>query len=138
MLLTSISGIAVLLPPSLQRHPMNSGITKNLTFHIYEFGVVLLTFTFKRINALLVALIWKSAFSLGTQMDIKVGNFTIPSPNGLSSQNVPNLMKGMYFPGLKCTPLTPEPFKPLEPIVPSIFTPTLDSGGDNESDMNPI
>ena len=43
-----------------------------------------------------------------------------------------------YFPGLKCTPLTPEPFKPLEPIIPSIFTPTLDSGGDNESDMNPI
>ena len=40
-----------------------------------------------------------------------------------------------YFPGLKRTPLTPEPF---EPIVPSIFTPTLDSGGDEESDTNPI
>ena len=36
-----------------------------------------------------------------------------------------------YFPGLKCTLLTPEPFEPLEPIIPSIFTPTLDSGGDN-------
>ena len=33
-----------------------------------------------------------------------------------------------YFPGLKCTPLTPEPFEPLEPITPSFFTPTLDSG----------
>ena len=43
-----------------------------------------------------------------------------------------------YFPGLKHTPLTPEPFEPLEPIIPSILTPTLDSGGDNEPDMNPI
>ena len=44
----------------------------------------------------------------------------------------------LYFPGLKRTPLTPEPFEPLEPIAPSHFTPTLDSGGDNEPDVNPI
>ena len=43
-----------------------------------------------------------------------------------------------YFPGLKHTPLTPEPFEPLEPIIPLIFTPTLDSGGDNKPDMNQI
>jgi transposase InsO family protein len=39
-----------------------------------------------------------------------------------------------YFPGLKQTPLTPEPFEP-PPSVP--FTPAPDSGGDSESDTNP-
>jgi len=43
-----------------------------------------------------------------------------------------------YFPGLKRTPLTPEPFELLPPVM---FNPVLDSGGDNELDepaVNPI
>ena len=40
-----------------------------------------------------------------------------------------------YFPGLKCTPLTPEPFE-QPPSIP--FTPVLDLGGDSKSDTNPV
>ena len=40
-----------------------------------------------------------------------------------------------YFPGLKRTPLTPEPFE-QPPSIP--FTPVLDLGGDSESDTNPV
>jgi hypothetical protein len=39
-----------------------------------------------------------------------------------------------YFPGLKHTPLTPEPFEP-PPSVP--FTPVPDLGGDDDSNSNP-
>src|ERR1700679_3880994 len=39
-----------------------------------------------------------------------------------------------YCPGLKHTPLTPEPFEP-PPSTP--FTPGSDSGGDDEPDINP-
>ena len=43
-----------------------------------------------------------------------------------------------YFPGLKQTPLTPEPFEPLSAIA---FNPVLDSGGDsnaNDTPANPL
>ena len=39
-----------------------------------------------------------------------------------------------YFPGLKHTPLTPEPFEP-PPSVPFTCVPNL--GGDDDSDTNP-
>jgi Reverse transcriptase (RNA-dependent DNA polymerase) len=40
-----------------------------------------------------------------------------------------------YFPGLKQTPLTPEPFEPLPAIS---FEPVLDSGGDSDADNTPV
>ena len=40
-----------------------------------------------------------------------------------------------YFPGLKHTPLTPQPFEP-PPDVP--FNPVPDLGGEEESNTNPI
>src|SRR6202789_3814860 len=40
-----------------------------------------------------------------------------------------------YFPGLKRSPLTPEPFEP-RPSTP--FTPVPDLGGDDDDDANPI
>jgi hypothetical protein len=40
-----------------------------------------------------------------------------------------------YFPGLKHTPLTPEPFEQPPDVL---FMPLPDLGGDSESDTNPI
>jgi hypothetical protein len=65
-------------------------------------------------------------------MATKDGYFTILLQSELSSQRAE--FDERYFPGLKHTPLTPEPFEP-PPSVP--FTPALDLGGEDEPDTNP-
>ena len=102
---------------------MSFGITKSLMSHIFEFGGALHMSTSKRTSALDLALIWKNVFLLVAQMDTKDGCSIILHTTKRTVISEHAEFDERYFPSLKHTPLTPEPFE-QPPSIP--FTPVLD------------
>src|ERR1700678_3616144 len=130
-----MSQIAAQPPPLCPKQlPMSSGIARNLIFRICEFGDVQLMFTSKRTSELELGLIW---IFVGYPEGYKAWTFYNPTTRRTIISERAEFDE-RYFPGLKRTPLTPEPFELLPPVM---FNPVLDSGGDNELDepaVNPI